>query len=698
MQGLTDESDDVAPLGCFVGRQAELAEITQRLRTVRLVTLTGVAGVGKTRLARQVASQTRHLYPHGVWVVEAASVQDGRLLAHMMTTALDLPRRSPCGPLADLAEFLRDRTLLLVVDNCEHVVEACAEVISTLLAAAPGLRVLATGRQALRIAGEQIWPIAPLATPDACAPPASADYPAVNLFGERASVVRPGFRVTVENWDAVASVCRQLDGLPLAIELAAARLSTMSLDALLVGLRDHDRLLSTESPALPARHRSLPAALDWSYNLCSPVEQLLWQRVSVFAGSFGLDTVEQVCVGDGVRAGDVFDAMMGLVDKSILVREPRFETVRYRLLGTVRQYGRDKLRASGQQPVLLRRHRDHYLRLAEQHAAEWFGPRQAAWCQRMRGEQPDIRSALEYSLATAEEARTGQWMAASLWCCWIGCGLLPEGRYWLNRALRVDQTVSRSRAKALWVNAWIAHIQGDTVAATAMAEQCLADAQRLRDSRTLAHATHVRGATALVSDDFTRAVSLLSHAKQLLGEELTTDPHDADVRSTRALADVQLAAALAFRGEADRAIALSKHSRDACAAAGEQWVRSYALSTLALAEWESGRTAEAAGHAREALRIKRTFYDLLGTALSVELLAWVAAADGACERAAMLLGGTDRIWSLFGPPLFGSHVRAAKRHASESRCRQELGEVSFESIWRRGRDLPIGEIIAVALA
>jgi non-specific serine/threonine protein kinase len=687
-------------VGRLIGRRAELAEIRMWLLDEvpeRLVTLTGVAGVGKTRLAVQIADQLREAFPDGVWFVEAAPLREGRLLADTVAMALDLPSRSPRGPLADLTDYLSDKKGLLVVDNCEHVLDECAQVVARALAAAPELRVLLTSRQALGVLGERVWSVSPLPAPEA---PRSLgpEYPAMTLFAERARAVSPEFRITPENWDVVAQICRRLDGLPLAIELAAARLSSLSLDELLDGLSCRYELPATAADAVPARHRTLGAAIGWSYDLCTYPEQLLWQRASVFPDSFDLDAATEVCAGDGLPVDDVLDLVGGLVEKSILSHEERSGRSRYRLLDTLRQYGRDKLRASEQQTALLRRHRDHHLRQVEQHAAEWFGPNQVRSSDQLRAELSDIRSALEFSLSTPGETRTGQRLAATLWFYWISCGLLSEGRYWLDRALRVDRERTPERAKALWVDAWIAHIQGEQAPAIAMVEQCRAVSEQLGDSRGLAHAIHIQGATALVSDDLPGTETLLSQARQRLAGELAEAPHDSELRSTHSLAAIQLALALTFLRDPASAIPLCEECRADCEAAGEQWVRSYSLFGLALAEWKSGRKIQAAEHARESLRIKRLFYDVLGMAVNVDLLAWIAADGGAFERAAVLLGASRRMWWVFGPPSFGSRTWAAPSRTCETRCRRELGDRLFEASLRRGHDLSLGETLAYALA
>jgi predicted ATPase len=680
-----------------VGRRVDILEIKHRLLSERLVTLTGVPGVGKTRLALRVADELRDEYPDGVWFLEAGSLGDGRLLAHMIATSLDLPSRSPRGPLADLVEYLRDRKLLLIVDNCEHILDDCAEVFTTLLAASADVQVLATSRQALGITGEQIWSVAPLASPGESERRTSTDYPAITLFAERAFAVRPEFRVTAENWDTIAQICRQLDGIPLAIELAAVRLSTNSPEQLLLGLRDRCRMLSTTAGTALERHRSLVAAIDWSFDLCSAAEQTLWQRLAVFPESFDLDTAEEVCNGDAIPVDEVLELVTGLLDKSILVREQRAERCRYRMLGTLRQYGWDKL-APTERAGLQRRHRDRYLRLVEQHAATWFGPDQVASCHRLRQDHSDIRAALEFSLSTHGETRTGLWLAATLWFFWVGCGLLSEGRYWLSQALRVNRELSRERVKALWVDAWIARVQGDRASAVSLAQQCRRGAVRLGDDVALAHAVHVLGTTAFVSDDMQGAVPLLAEARQRLATVLARHSDDSELRSALALSGVQLAVALAFQGHLDQATPLCEECLAQCGKHSERWVLSYALLGLALTEWFMRRRSEAAEHARECLRIEGGFCDLLGMALSVDVLAWLAAADGSFERATVLLGGTDRMWEAFGHRLFGSKKWTAPRRECEDQCRRALGPRMFEATLRRGHNLPTGEIVAYALA
>jgi predicted ATPase len=679
----------------FVGRNAEIAQVERLVSSKRLVTLTGVAGVGKTRMAAQVCHQFRDALADGVCMVELAPVRDGRLVANTMAMALGVPIRSPAGPNADLVDFLRDKDLLLVVDGCEHLLDACAQTLSTLLKAAPGLRVLTTSRQPLGIAGEHLWTVPPLRTPGLVTSPGGpGDDPAVALFAERARTILPGFTVNTDNRDIIADICRQVDGLPLAIELAAARLADLSPEELLVGLQDRYRLLASESEEYSHRHESLRAAIDWSYALCSPGEQRMWQRLSVFPAGFDLDATKEVCADDTT---DIHDTL-ALVDKSVLIREEYGGRSRYRLLDTLARYGQDKLRAADEETALRRRHRDWYLRLVEHRARQWFGPNQTRLVDATKDEHPDLRAALEFSLTTEGETTVGLHLAGTLWFYWIGCGLFTEGRYWLDRILGASQEPSPQRAKALWANGSLAAAQGDTIRANELAQRSRTDAEHLGDDTAQALATQLLGFNCLVGDDLPDATSQLSDGADLLGVELAKHPDDSDLLTSMLFTRVQLAIGQAFRGDPTKAAMIGDECRQRCHRDGERWVYSYALYALALAEWQSHQLQDATLHARESLRIKRSFYDLLGMVLNVDLLAWIAADAGACERAAILLGVAQRLWHQLGQPLFGSRNWSRLRHDCETRCRGHLGSHAFEVAQHRGSGFTTSQALAYAIA
>ena len=362
------------------GRRHELQETRRLLASSRILTLTGVGGVGKTRLALRMAAEVRRAFPDGVWFVELASLHDPQLVPHTVANTLEL-RQVSADPAADLAAYLEPQQLLVVLDNCEHLTDACAVLVSKLLAAAPGLRILATSRHLLGVEGEQILSVPPLSTPDsevACRRRHSLRVrEAVHGAGLGGGA---GLRHHRRQPDAVVELCRTLDGIPLAIELAAVWLRILSPEQILERLSDRFRLLTSGRPAAPARQQALDAAVGWSYDLCSPTEQLMWARLSVFAGGFDLEAAEDVCTGDEIDRDEVLNLVASLVNKSIIVRKLATEnsTAWYHMLETIRQYGAERLTAADQVHALQVRHRDRYRTLAAQFAAEGFGPDQAA--------------------------------------------------------------------------------------------------------------------------------------------------------------------------------------------------------------------------------------------------------------------------------------------------------------------------------
>ncbi|MDH6487657.1 LuxR C-terminal-related transcriptional regulator [Streptomyces sp. SAI-127] len=388
----------------FVDRRGEQAAGRELLSRARLVTLTGPGGVGKTRLAARIAARAERTFPDGVRFVHLAGLREPELVPLAVADALGLHDHS-AGPPADaLVAHVRDRKVLLVLDNCEHLLRACARLAAALLRGTTGVRILATSRHRLGLTEENLLDVRPLPVPDPDGDLSAADgYPALALFADRAAAVVPGFALTAGNRAAVARLCRRLDGLPLAIELAAVRMRVLGVEQLLERLDDRYRLLTSGSPAALPRHRTLRAAVDWSHELCTAREQLVWARLSVPAGGFDLETAEAVCAdGDLVHGADVLDAIAGLVDKSVLSREPGPDGVRYRLLDTLRHYGLEMLRGmEGEELATRRRHRDWMLRRATACEQAWFGPGQREIVARLRADQDNLRAALDFSLRGA---------------------------------------------------------------------------------------------------------------------------------------------------------------------------------------------------------------------------------------------------------------------------------------------------------
>ncbi|MBC2905984.1 ATP-binding protein [Streptomyces cupreus] len=647
-------------LDAFVGRTAELAGLTEALGETRLVTVTGVGGVGKSRLAARAAS--RCAPSDGVWRVELAPVRDPACVDHAVVAALGLTDHTTRPARETLLSHLAERQLLLLLDGFEHLVDACAELVTELLCRAPGLKVLAVGRRPLSVQGEKLLPLTPLAEDEA-----------VELFAARAAL----HGIQVAGDDDVRELCRRLDGIPLAVELAAGRLRALSPGQLLVRLDDRFRLLTRAGGDSPWRHRTLRTAIGWSHELCTPEERLLWARLSVFAGRFDLEAVEYVCSGHGLHADDVLDVLSELLAQSVVSREETDSGVRYRMLDTVRAYGADWLAATGDAERLRRRHRDWYLGLATWCELDWFSPRQAELAARVEAELPNLRSALEHCLSEPEEAHLGQLLAGSLWFCWAGCGRLSEGRHWLDQAVQLHSGHEQSRLKALWVLGYVAVLQGDTLAALAALHECREEAELSANPTATAYAEHRTGCLALVSDDMPRAETLLRSA-------LARYQEIGELNSNVLMGQVELAMARAFQGDLEEAEVLCEDVHRVCEDHGERWARSYALYVLAYAAWREGDQGRARELLTDCLAAAHSFRDLLGSVLTVELLALVTATEGDAAEAAVLQGSADRMWPPVGLPLFGSAYFNAPHELCEAMTRERLGDERYEECVRAG--------------
>ncbi|MFD8223700.1 ATP-binding protein [Streptomyces massasporeus] len=846
----------------FVDRRGELTQGRELLARARLVTLTGPGGVGKTRLAARLAARVQRAFPDGVRFVHLSGLHDPALVPLAAAEALGLHDRSAQPALDALVEQVRDRRLLLVVDNCEHLAGACARLAAALLHGTEGVRILATSRHRLGLTEEHLLEVRPLPVPDPDADLSAADgYPALTLFADRAAAVVPGFRLTPANRASVARLCHRLDGLPLAIELAAVRMRVLDVDQLLDRLDDRYRFLTTGSPAALPRHQTLRAAVAWSHDLCTLPEQTVWARLSVLAGSFDLETAEAVCAaptpesaarppeeeaplvphpgahpatlpavpaqptegssdtgaraGEGAGAGvcagggscaggwsgggvgacggptddlgtrvrptdgagagvrptdgsgagirptedlsgaralptdgpgapvrprdgfgacaqptdrsgvcaqptdrpatrphpaaapagaaitllpppglrteDVLEAVAGLVDKSVLCREPGPGGVRYRLLDTLRQYGLEQLRrVAGEEEAARRRQRDWMVRRAEESERGWFGPGQPETVARLRADGDNLRAALDFSLSTPGETLAGLRLAGTLWFHWHACGASREGLYWLDRALSAAPEPTRERARALWVAGLLAAATRDFPRGHRHATEALALARAIGDAAEAAHAEYVIGVIRLFGDDLPGA---LRHFETTVARGPVPGQH----LSLVGLDQVELACALGFLGEAERAVEVCEEALRLCERHGELWVRSYVLRILALAHAVRRDWPRAERHGREALRLKLAVHDVIGIALTLDLLASIAAERGDHEHAAVLLGGADRVWADIDTGRWGSHTLNSVRRESEERAAPALGRDAYERAHRRGHALGLAELVGHAL-
>jgi non-specific serine/threonine protein kinase len=688
-----------ADLTSFVGRREDLSRLRRLLPDARLVTLTGVAGVGKSRLAVRFAQQVSRAFPDGAWLVELSPLQDPVLLAQAVGQALGIADTAAGDPVEALSRFLAQRWLLMVVDNCEHLVPACQLLFTALLRAAPGLRVLATSREVLRIHGEQVCEVAPLAVPPPGRSPDDTELvglAGVVLFAQRARDVRSEFAITADNVDAVVRVCALSEGLPLFLELAAAQLRSLSVRQLANRLDDRFQLLSTHSSAVLPRHQTLRAAVQWSFTLCSEAERQVWLRASVFAGRFDLEAAEDVCAGDGLRVGEVLEALTGLIDKSVLVSAERDGVVRYWMLDTLRAYGLDRLRnpqADFRNVVgeseLRRRHRDYYLGLAERFDTDWFGPRQVAWSRRMHAELPEFRAALRFCLDTPGEPPAALRLAGALNFFWYACGATREGKLWLEQALAADPSPSRDRVRALIAYGRVLSLQSLHIDATEPARECLELAKQLGDPAALAAAMTLRGLNLMYTGDLAAALPLMDE-----GIERNTALPDAGYE----LANSTLVRALAATAAGDpaRAATLSAESGAMCRAAGDQWYLSLALTISISPALMLGDVAQATAYGRESLPGSAALGDTSGVTMSLELLAWTAAADGDHRRAARLLGAAERQAILNGGNPFYEGEFGPAHDQCTAGARAALGDDRFDAEFRTGAAFTVAEALTYA--
>ncbi|WP_327386399.1 MULTISPECIES: ATP-binding protein [unclassified Streptomyces] len=673
-------------LGRFIGRGGELADVGRLLECSRLVTVTGVGGVGKSRLvlaaARAAAEGSQERYCDGVWLAELATVRDPALLELALAEALELTDHTTRPPRTVLAEHLAGRRLLLVLDGFEQLVEECADLVRELLRRCPGLRVLAAGRRPLDLDGESVFPLAPPAAEEALA-----------LLTARASAADPAFAVTAENRAALVELCARLDGIPLALELAAGRLRTLSPAQVLARLEDRFVLLTGGARGGLARHRALRTAIGWSHELCTPAERLLWARLSVFAGQFDVDAVEYVCAGPDLPVEAVLDLVGELLAQSLLVREETPAGVRLRMLETVRMYGAGWLESLGDAGRLRRRHRDWYVGLATWCELDWFSPRQQEVAALVEAELPNIRLALECCLDEPDEAHLGQYLAGTLWFYWAGCGRLTEGRHWLDRTLEpADQAVEyeTSRLKALWVLGYVAALQGDGAASMSALYECRDGAAQSGNPVAAAYAVHRMGCLALVSDEMARA-------RELLGAALEQYRAAGELNSNVLMCQVELGMALAFLGDLPGALALCGEVREICEERGERWTKAYALYVLAYAALDAGRTQEARRLLTECVAINHVFHDLVGLVLALELLALVTVAEGHAAEAAVLQGAAEPMWGGVGLQLFGSGYFNAPRLMCRERAGELLGAERYAAYEAEGRELSREALVGRAL-
>lgn len=509
-------------LNSFVGRTRELADVRRLLAANRLVTLLGMGGIGKSRLSVQLGAEVLDDYPDGVWLIELAPLADAQLVPQAVASVVGVKEEAGGTVLDALLKFARDRTLLIILDNCEHLVHACADVAKRLLQAGPKVKILATSRDALQIAGETVFQLAPLAAPDPreqAAAEALAQSDAARLFVDRATAAQPAFRLTADNARIVAAICHQLDGIPLALELAAARTRALSVEAIAARLNERFKLLATGDRTVLPRQRTLRALIDWSYDLLAPPERTLFQRLSVFAGGWTLEAAEAVGAGGEIEAADVLDLLARLVEKSLVIAD--IDGDRYRMLETVRQYARGKLEEAGGVDAARDRHLAFYVRLAEAARAELVGPEQGAWLKRLDRELDNLLAAHSWCDRAVGGAPLGLQLVFSIKFYLLSRGLLALGERLASEALaRSHEQVSASwRCRGLAVAGQFLFYRGRYREARQYLTESLALARELGDQSRIASALQPLGMACLGDGDLSSAGEYLEEAVKLAGQQ-----------------------------------------------------------------------------------------------------------------------------------------------------------------------------------
>lgn len=692
-----------AELTRFVGREAEIAEVSAVLGQERLVTLMGVGGVGKTRIGLRVARQVLPSFPAGVHFVELSALRDPELLPNAVAAVVDLPEQSDAAgerPLHSLISYFAGKRLLIVLDTCEHLVDACARFAQAVLRSCPGVRILATSRRPLDAPGERLLQIAPLAAPDpdgeaggtGTADIATTD--AMELFAERAAAVSRGFRLTDANRTQVARLCHRLDGIPLAIELAAVRVRALPLAQILRRLDNRFRLLTGGSRAAQPRHQTLRTATDWSHDLCSRPEQVLWRRLSVFAGEFELTAAEEICAGADLAEEDVLDSLIGLVDKAIVLRvdtETRDGAdtgARYLMLDTLREYGRERIEETGEQYIYAARHRDHYLALAREFGARWLTGEQVPRMRRTWRDRPSLRSALEFCCASADEAPAGLEMATALWGLWLGMGRIVEGHYWLGRLLPLCPEPSRVRMHALCALADLTLMTGHHQQGLDLSDEAAGLAEAYDDRLALGYVAKNLGLFATLTGDAERALKHVTEARTLFAE--------LGERALEGWASATLCGAYTVTSQHERKLALHAEAI-ALMDPGERWVQGWLHWQKGCSLWGLGRFEKAKETLRTALFMCLEINHTQVLAFSFDTLAWVAAAEGEYERAARCLGTAQTLWEKFHEPRLGITSMHEAHRAASAEAESGLGVARHRQLFDEGRTLPLHTAAALAV-
>ena len=677
----------------FVGRQRELAVLDGLLGTARLVTVTGPGGVGKTRVALRAAARGRGQFADGVCLAELGWLHDPDLLPHTVATCLGLPGQDTGSQADAIVEYLRGRQLLLILDSCEHLIGACAALAEPVLRYAAQVTILATSRQPMNVPGEHCCPVPPLPVPEPGSSLGGAGWggrgDAVELFAQRAAAASPGFAVTSANRRDVIQLCGRLDGIPLAIELAAVQLRTLTLQQLTSRLERRFSLLTTGRRGALPHQQTLRATTQWSYDLCSPEEELLWARLSVFAGSFDLAAAEAVCAGGPLAREDILPTLIGLVDKSVMLRTEE-DAARYWLLDTIREFGAERLAERGEtdEDRTKDRHIGYFRAMAGDFSRHDKDDDQLPRYRRLRGEHPDLRAALGYALDRPGRAGEAARMAADLRAYWAISGLLREGKHWLTKILLRFPGPSAERAWLLMTRGVLSALQGELGEAVSDLELSIPMAQQHGEvlACALGHAylclaftfsgRHAEAAAA--GDVAAERLRALDHVSGLVG------------------LDINLGYLHLVSGEFDLAIERCELGLRRLGES-ERWARGYLQIIIARALFFQGKYAESAAAARSSLEKKHELGDIVGTAFCLEALAMLAVRQQRCERAAWLMGAADTLWDRIGRRLGTTSIMEELHQQAVKAAQDALGDARYAALFRDGAGRPLDLVVRLAV-
>jgi non-specific serine/threonine protein kinase len=678
-------------LTSFIGREQEIAQLEELLTSHRLVTLTGAGGAGKTRLAIEVAGGLVDRFADGVWLVELASLSDPQLVVPTVAQVLGVKEQVGTPLLDTLTEYLAAKQMLLLLDNAEHLLDACVQFVDPALRRSMRVNMLVTSRERLGVAGELTFRVPSLTVPSAeerATPAALLTYESVRLFVERARLLRPHFGVAAENTAAIASICTRLDGIPLAIELAAPRLRSMSVEELSQRLDQRFALLTDGSRAALPRHRTLRSMIDWSYDLLTDAEQAMLRRVAVFAGGWTLKKAEDICSGEGIEPTAVIDLLSSLVDKNLMLVDERDGTTRYRMLETVRQYAHDRLRESGEQAQWQTRHLASFIALAEEKSLQGRAVLRR-WIEEVTREHDNMRAALHW--AVAAKAPDGLRLAPALYHFWAIRGRhVIEGRKWCARLLEAvpENIATRDRARVLFNTASLAKCHSDNAVAEALYRESLSLCRQIGERRGEAHGLSGLGILASEQARYIAAESLLKESIALARE--LGDPY----LITQDL--FALAVMKQVRGDTEGVLSQFEEALIHARANDDIWMVCQILRQRGRAACEKGMIAMTEESLYEALAISQALEAITETSRILESFADLALTKRVPQRAATILGAAAYLRERELIEAHFSTDEQAYYQRLVSAARTALADDAFDKAWAEGRAMSLDEAVRYA--